>query len=147
VSTDRIERTVRRFYDEVVGQGKVELIDEFTTPDFVEHEEFAGLPPTREGVKQFVQMWRAAFPDARAEITKLVVDGNDAAIYATWSGTHEADFMGMPATGKRFSIAGADFVSFTDEGLVAEHWGVTDTAAMMEQLGLAPPVAAGAATT
>jgi hypothetical protein len=25
------------------------------------------------------------------------------------------------------------------DGKVAEHWGVTDTAAMMEQLGAAPP--------
>lgn len=146
MSRDDIERTVRRFYDEVLGQGKVELIDQFTTPNFVEHEEFPGIPPTREGVKQFVQQWRSAFPDARAVIDLLVIEGNDAAIYSTWSGTHEAEFMGMPATGKRFSIAGADFVRFSDDGLVTDHWGVTDTAAMMEQLGLVPEPAASTAT-
>jgi predicted ester cyclase len=90
---------VRRFYDEVINGGKLDTIDELIAPDFVEHQEFPGLEQTREGVKQFFAMWRKAFPDTHGEIELLVADGDVVAVYGTWSGTHEGEFMGMPATG------------------------------------------------
>jgi predicted ester cyclase len=45
--------------------------------------------------------------------------------------------MGIPATGRRISVPVVDIVRFRD-GRAAEQWGVTDTGAMMEQLGVAP---------
>ena len=74
---------VRRFYDEVISQGKLDLIDELVAPDFVEHQEFPGLEPNRDGLKKFFAMWRQAFPDARASIDLLAVQGDLAAVYGT----------------------------------------------------------------
>ncbi len=45
---------------------------------------------------------------------------------------HEA-FLGMAPTGKTIAVPFADFVRFED-GKVVEHWGVTDSGAMMQQL-------------
>jgi predicted ester cyclase len=53
------------------------------------------------------------------------------------SGTHDGEFMGMPATGKKVEVSGYDIVHFKDDKVV-EHWGVIDTGALMEQLGAAP---------
>ena len=48
---------------EILNQGNYDLIDEIYAPDFVEHYAQPGIPPTREGFKQFVMAYRSAFPD------------------------------------------------------------------------------------
>ena len=64
----------------------------------------------------------------------MVAEGDKVFVRATMTGTHTGDFFGMAPTGRSMSVAFADFVRF-EQGRVAEHWGVTDTATMMEQLG------------
>jgi hypothetical protein len=54
------------------------------------------------------------------------------------TGTHQGDFMGMPATGKRIEVQLVDIIRFGDDGLAREHWGVFDTMTMMQQLGVIP---------
>jgi predicted ester cyclase len=46
--------------------------------------------------------------------------------------------MGIPPTGKRVDVELIDIMQFNDAGSVREHWGVMDTMAMMQQLGVAP---------
>jgi predicted ester cyclase len=48
-----------------------------------------------------------------------------------------SEFMAIPPTGRSFTISNADFCRFTDEGLIAEHWGLVDMASMLRQLGVA----------
>jgi steroid delta-isomerase-like uncharacterized protein len=132
---------VRRFYDEVIGEGRLDVIDELLAPDFVEHQEFPGLEPNREGVKKFFAMWREAFPDTRAAIDQMVVQGDLVAVYGMWQGTHQGEFLGVPGTGKQFTVPSADFIRFRD-GVCVEHWGVFDSGAMMQQLGIVPSMAA-----
>ena len=42
----------------------------------------------------------------------------------------------MPATGKSVGVQLIDILRFDEDGLVAEHWGVVDMMAMMQQLGV-----------
>jgi predicted ester cyclase len=49
------------------------------------------------------------------------------------SGTHQGEFSGIPATGKKATLLAFDRIRVKG-GKVVEHWGVTDTGAMMEQL-------------
>ena len=133
-----IKAIMRRFYDEVINGGKTDLVDELMAPDFVDHEAFPGLGSDREGVKQFFRMMRTAFPDFRMNIEDMLAEGDRGVVRSTMTGTHRGDFMGVPATGKSINVAAIDIVRFSG-GRVAEHWGVTDTAGMMEQLGVAPP--------
>jgi len=125
-----------RFYDEV-NAGNLGIIDELCAEDLVEHEPLAP-EPTREGVRQFFAMARAAFPDMRLEVQHMVGEGDLAIAHGRLQGTHEGDFMGLAPTGRRIDVPFADIVRFRD-GLAVEHWGVTDTGAMMQQLGAAPP--------
>ena len=129
---------MRRLYDEVVNAGRLELIDELLAPDLIEHEEFPGLSTGREGVRQFFTMMRTAFPDLKMTADDLIAEGDKVAARITMSGTHRGEFMGIAPTGKTVSVSSIDIVRFAG-GKAAEHWGVTDTAAMMEQLGALPP--------
>ena len=55
----------------------------------------------------------------------------------TVRGTHQGEFMGIPATGKSIEIQAVDFIQFAG-GIATAHWGVTDMAAMLTQLGVMP---------
>ena len=48
---------------EIFGQGKLEAVEEFFTPDFQEHEEGPVKDRGREGLKDVVRIVRGAFPD------------------------------------------------------------------------------------
>ncbi len=106
--------------------------------DMVEHEQAPGLEPTKEGVAQFFRMWTAAFPDLRMEPQDVVADGDRVAVRLRITGTHQGDFMGMPASGRGIDVGAIDIMRFGDDGLVHEHWGVSDALTMMQQLGAIP---------
>ena len=128
---------VRRMYDEVVGQRKIEVLDELLGDDFVEHETMPGIPPGREGVKALIGMFLSAFPDMQFELGDIVADGDVVASRMTMTGTHQGEFMGIPATGRSINVNSMEFLRVAN-GRVVEHWGVTDQAAMMQQLGVGP---------
>jgi steroid delta-isomerase-like uncharacterized protein len=129
--------TMERLYD-LINAGDIDGFAELLAGDFVEHEETPGLEPTKEGVKQFFHMYRAAFPDLRMEVQDVVAHGDKAVARVRATGTHQGDFMGMPATGKSVDVQLIDIIRFGDDGLAHEHWGVFDALAMMQQLGAIP---------
>jgi steroid delta-isomerase-like uncharacterized protein len=130
------KEVARRFY-EAINAGRLEIIDELVAPNLVEHEEFPGISGGREGVRQFFQMIRTAFPDFTMTMDDMVAEGDRVFIRATMRGTHKGEFMGIPATGRQIEVPTGDFARF-EGGKVVEHWGVTDTGKMMQQLGVMP---------
>ncbi len=133
--------TLRRLYDEVVNGRTLDAADALITEDRPDHD--PNLPPQmrrgRQGFKLFFAEFHRAFPDARFVSDVMVAEGDFVISYNTITGTHLGDFMGIPPTGKPFEIANADVCRFSEDGRIAEHWGVLDMLGMMRQLGLAPP--------
>ena len=129
--------TMRRLY-ELLSAGDIDGFGDLVAEDFVEHEETPGLEPSKEGVKQLFRMYRAAFPDLRMEAEDILVSGDKVVARVRGTGTHEGEFMGMPATGKSIDVQLIDIIRFGDDGLAREHWGVFDALAMMQQLGAIP---------
>jgi steroid delta-isomerase-like uncharacterized protein len=128
--------TVRRLYD-LLSSGDVDRFADLLADDFVEHEETPGLAPTKDGVKAFFRMYLAAFPDLRMNVEDVLESGDKVVARLRATGTHQGEFMGIPATGKRVDVQLIDMFRLGD-GLVHEHWGVIDTLAMMQQLGVVP---------
>jgi steroid delta-isomerase-like uncharacterized protein len=126
----------QRLYDEVINTGDLERADLYITPDRPDHD--PSLPPEmtrdREGFKLFFRMFRAAFPDQHFTNEFMVAEGEKVVAYGTIEGTHQGEFFGLAATGKRFTVRNIDICRFNDEGLIAEHWGIVDVAGMMRQL-------------
>lgn len=129
--------TVRRFYA-LLSDGDIDAFGAMLADDFVEHEETAGLAPTKAGVLEFFRMERAAFPDMRMDPEDVLVDGDKVVARARMTGTHDGELMGMPPTGRRVDVPFIDIIRFGDDGLAHEHWGVFDAMAMMQQLGAVP---------
>jgi len=129
--------TMQRAYD-LINAGDIDGFGELLADDFVEHEETPGLEPTREGVKAFFRMYVAAFPDLHFDAEDMIASGDKVVTRARATGTHQGEFLGIPATGKSIDVQLIDIVRFGDDGLGHEHWGVFDAMAMMQQLGVIP---------
>jgi steroid delta-isomerase-like uncharacterized protein len=129
--------SARRFY-ELINSGDLDGFGALLAEDFVEHDEIPGLPPTKAGVLKFFRMYLAAFPDLRMEPQDILPSGDKVAIRVRVTGTHEGEFMGMPATGRGIDLELIDITLFGDDGLAREHWGVVDVMTMMQQLGAVP---------
>jgi steroid delta-isomerase-like uncharacterized protein len=138
MSAEQYKTMLRRLYDEVMNAGNLAIADEVVAADAIEHEAPPGTPAEGpEVVKQWVGMMRTAFPDFHLEVDDMIVEGDRVAARVTMSGTHQGDFMGIPPTGKRFSISAIDIVRFA-EGKMVEHWGATDNLGLLQQLGAVP---------
>lgn len=129
--------TMRRLY-ELLNAGDVDGFGDALAEDFVEHEELPGLAPGKEGVKAFFRMYLTAFPDLRMEPQDVLPSGDKVVARVRATGTHQGEFMGMPATGRSVDVALIDIIRFGDDGLAHEHWGIFDSMAMMQQLGAVP---------
>lgn len=124
-----------RFYDDAVNKGDLDVLSSIIHDDFVEHEEMPGVPRDREAPRAFVTIFRAGFSDLHASIEDIIQQDDKIAVRVRMTGTHDGAFMGIPPTGKRMDMQIIDIVQMRDDKAVA-HWGVSDMAAMMSQLGL-----------
>ena len=127
----------RRFIDEVVNKHNVDVIDELMEPNFIEHNLPPGAAPGVAGMKQFMGMFFSAFPDLKSTVGEMVAEGDKVVGFMTTTGTHKGDFMGIPASGKQFTMSEIHMVRIAN-GKAVEHWGLADDMAMMQQIGAIP---------
>ena len=67
----------------------------------------------------------------------MVAEGDKVVVRFTIGGTHRAQFMGVPATGKRGDVTAIDIMRFQD-GKIVDPWGEVDFLGMLQQLGDVP---------
>src|SRR5580765_1677006 len=104
---------IRRIFDEVVNQGRMDALDELFTDDYVDHGPMGDMQG-RDTFRQLVEMWRAAVPDVHCEVDNLVADGDLVGWTVRTTGTHTGDGLGFPATGKRFETVSANIGRMRD---------------------------------
>src|SRR3982074_1444784 len=86
---------------EAFNQGRVEVVDQSTSPHCVEPAQLPpGLPPGREGVKALIQALRSAFPDIKIKVEHQIAEGDLVVQHISAEGTMKGDFAGMAASGK-----------------------------------------------
>jgi steroid delta-isomerase-like uncharacterized protein len=142
----------RMFVEEVFNKGNMAYIDQYVAPDFVDHTPSPEQEPGTAGLKKMFTEWHAAMPDMKASVINVITQGDLVAMQVSMSGTQTGPMMGMPATGKKMDITGVDILRMKD-GKAVEHWGYSEEAKMMMQLGMMPPMdgtpppAGGAAPT
>jgi ketosteroid isomerase-like protein/predicted ester cyclase len=135
-----VEAILRRMFDEIINQGRLEVADELFAEDFVDHGPMGDIAG-REGFKQLVARWRDAVPDVHCEVDTVIGQGDLCAWLVRTTGTHTGEGLGFPATGRRFATVSANIGRFRD-GRAAEHWAEQGMFPMLVQLGVLPAPAA-----
>ena len=137
MSTEQNKTLVRRWF-EAFSSGDLAAVDDLWAADVVDHSPAVpNQAPGREGIKQIVTSFRAAYPDLAFTVEDLIADGDKVASRWTAHGTNTGAFMGMPPTGKQVTIAGMLIVRVAG-GTMVESWVNFDALGMMQQLGVIP---------
>jgi steroid delta-isomerase-like uncharacterized protein len=82
---------------------------------------------------------RTAFPDRTDVIETMIAEDDRVGMIFRVSGTHQGNFLGIPATGKKFEFQELALFRLAD-GKVTESWFMADEAGLMRQLGARMPV-------
>ena len=128
---------IDRMDEEVFNRGDLTVVDELVDERFVEHDPMPGMPPDREGLKALVRELHRAFPDFHNDVEDRIIEGDKVVERWLCTGTHEGDFMGIPATHRHIEVRGMD-ISRLEGGRIIEHWTQVDMMAMLQQLGVMP---------
>ena len=140
MSVERNKQRFQRLVDELFNAGNMAVAHELVAPEAIDHEEAPpGISGTvAEQLQQIVGLFHSAFPNVQFTVDDMIGEGDKVAARVTISGTHQGEFMGIPASGRPIDVQVIDILRFGEDGMMVEHWAVTDNLSMLQQLGAVP---------
>jgi steroid delta-isomerase-like uncharacterized protein len=136
MSAESNTAVVRRF-EEAFAANDVAAIDALCAPDLVDHNPAPGQSPDLAGFKRTIARYTSTFPDLHSDLAAVIGEGDLVATRWTVTGTHRAEFFGIPATGKRVAGEGMNFYRPAG-GKITEVWTQFDALGLLQQLGAIP---------
>lgn len=117
-------------------------------PETFEYEDLnfgVRIDNDRQKLRRWFTTFENADPDKSRHYfnaTRYHGDASGGCVEWTWEIEHSADFLGLPAKGKRTFVQGMTIHAFRDRKIVLER-SLWDAAALIRQLGLQAPVEPG----
>jgi len=137
-SPKQIKAFEQDFVDEVWNGGNYDFIAETHSADYVGHWfDPEGGDVDLAGLEAFIREAHAGFSDFEMTVEFMLTDDDLGVTGFTVSGTHDGEFMGIPATDKFGSTPGIMVHRFED-GKVVEAWAVWNALGQLQQLGVLP---------
>jgi steroid delta-isomerase-like uncharacterized protein len=115
---------VRRLINEVLNDGRLDVLDELYTPRMA------------RAARRWIEPFLVAFPDVRMEIVELIAEDDKVVARFTCSGTHRGVWRGHPPSGRRFERVDEVYFFEIHGGQITRAWGLEDTHSRLDQLGL-----------
>jgi predicted ester cyclase len=135
------KQVYRRFVEEVINQGKIDVIPELFHPEYMDHSAPPGADHSGsvyEQVAAIPKLFRGAFPDVKFTIESMVEDGDWVATRVTGRAQHIGrPFMGIDPSGWKIAWSSEGFFRMKDNKIV-EHWGQPDMLGLYEQVNAKP---------
>lgn len=124
---------IRRFYDDMWNRWDDSAVDEVLHEDFSFRGSLGTETVGRGGWREYRDAVRAGAHDFRNEVVTVVIEGRTAAARLLYTGTHSGLLAGCAPTGRRFSYAGAAFLTSDGETLTSA-WVLGDLDTLRAQL-------------
>jgi steroid delta-isomerase-like uncharacterized protein len=134
MSTEQNKQLIRRLIEEVINKGNLGAAGDYFAEDVVELVRFPGQGPGLPGVKDVVRGMRVAFPDMHWTVEEQMAEGDKVLTRFVWTGTHEAEFFGVPATRRQVSVWGM-VIDRLEDAKVKDTRILMDVFGLMQQLG------------
>jgi predicted ester cyclase len=120
---------IKSFVEEVFNKHNLTAIDKYHATNLTN-----GSGKTVESFKQSLTALFSGFPDLHVNIEHILAENNFVLVFLNFTGTHKADFQGMPSTNNRMTIRSADLYRI-ENGMIIEHWDVVDSLDLLKQTG------------
>jgi steroid delta-isomerase-like uncharacterized protein len=117
---------VRRYYGQVVNGRDLDALGDY----FADERTAAGV---RKGCFLIFQ----AFPDLHVSLDEFVAEGDRVFLRSTMTGTHDDEYLGIPATGRHIAVESAEVFRVSD-GKFVGYWCMVEAAGLMRQLTEVP---------
>jgi steroid delta-isomerase-like uncharacterized protein len=137
MSTSENKKVIQDFLEDVINQGRLERADALVKSDFIELDPLPGQQQGREGLKEIIGLIRGAFPDTNWVVDEMVAEGDKVVTRFHWRGTHQAAFLGIPATGRHVKVNGV-VIDRLEDGKMADSRILMNDLSLMQQLGVIP---------
>jgi steroid delta-isomerase-like uncharacterized protein len=133
------EALARRVFEDGFTEGRLEVLDEVMSDDFVMHDPQVPQGDLRgpAAARDVITTYRDAFPDLRMTIDDVVEQGDRVALRWTATGTHGGELNGLAPTGRSVTVTGMSIERIAGNR-VAETWTNWDTLGLLQQIGAAP---------
>ncbi len=122
MSVEDNKALVARAVAEVINGGDLDVVDQLYAPQIA------------QAAKEWVEPFRAAFPDVRMETVALVGEGDTVVGHFRCSGTHTGEWLGRPPTGRRFTGVREVYWWTLRGGRIVDWWGLEDNDDRRRQL-------------
>ena len=124
------KRLVRRHYEEVLSQKRLDIIEELYS-DPIQIGDEVSMP--RAQFSAMAGMMMTIFPDVQVTVRDQVAEGDKVVSRWTATGTHQGDFLGVAPTGKRVTIK-ATHIHQIKDGRICALWEEIDLLGLRQQL-------------
>jgi steroid delta-isomerase-like uncharacterized protein len=130
---DNSSTLVERFYGDIWNRRDYDVAEKLLAADFRFRgslgNETVGIP----AFLAYVDSVHAALADYRCTIEELIADGHRASARMVFAGRHRAPLLGVAATDRNVSWAGAAFFTIA-QGRIASLWVLGDIVGLKRQL-------------
>jgi steroid delta-isomerase-like uncharacterized protein len=124
---------VRRWFEEVWNQRRIQTIDELLTIESVCHGDDGPIRGPAEFKERQYTPLTTMFPDLRLQVEATVAQADQVVVRWTANGTHDRDGLGIRATGEPVSFRGITWVRIRD-GKMIEGWQSSNIPEVMSSL-------------
>ena len=132
------EDLVRTLIDEAFNRGNLSVLEKVIHPEY----QYWSPDNQLKGIGQlaeFIRAFRGAFPDLSLQIDDFFSSNDRTCTAFTLKGTHEQDFMGIPATKRSVEVHGM-VASRIKNNKILEDRELLDNLTFFHQLGIVPEI-------
>lgn len=126
MTTKSNKKVVNRFFEEVFNKRNLELVDEFISPNFINHNSSMHVRGA-EGVKRGCMAQFKAFPDIHTTIEDIIAEGNKVVVRARDRFTQQPER-------KQVELTWIEIIRLED-GKLAEAWVEADMSSIHQLAG------------
>lgn len=134
---EQLKAKVRDYVERIWNRKELDALDELASVGYRRHLGPSEPSIDRDAQKRRLESLQRALPDVHFSIEDLIAEGDRVVFRVTVRATQRGDMFGVAATGKAVAFSAIDILRFED-GLIVEHWGFGDSAALLRQLGRIP---------
>ena len=136
MSLDDRKKIVRHHIDLAWNKGRMALVEQMHSKDFLYKSSFIGRPLSSPAFVQMVQDIRHAMPDLQVVIEECIAEGSKVVTWSTLIGTIQKPALGYPPSDKILSISAMAFWTFNSANEIQEICTMFDMESFRSQLGL-----------
>ena len=128
-------KAVRAFYD-FWNTGDEALLEQAIASSFTDHTLPAGRPQGPEGPAFASRRFRAAVPDLKVTVEKMIVAGDYVTVHMNFTGHFTGKFGRTQGRGQPIPFIATDLVKI-ENGRITDNWHIEDNLTLLQQMGVA----------